>query len=440
MTIDTGDNTVSVGESFMTIAANGPIVKTGTGTLNAPAASIAPVKVQQGVLHVSDDALPEFADYLGEDALLHRWSFNGDVRDSVGGTSGTLVGATSWNDDTNPGAIDLPGGTYGTSCVNLGTGLLPTDGSAITIEIWGTVHAGQNYSRVFSIGTGRANQFTITWCAGYDTTKIVPYLVKGSTILSKTVTTGELKERRLHVVMTAIPQADGKSLVSWILRDVDTWAQLANGSATTTAAWTPSDFASGEMLLGRSHDTLDGDASATYDEVRIWKGIVPAAQLERSAKLGPDLLPLVPTERRYSTVEVSAGATFSVGLNSVTAETVRGTGTLAGEGTLTVETLDVAGDEIGTLTANGSLVVKNWLLDVESGAVCDKIEGAGTLDVSNLLLSVRDPGKLMGVYKLAEVGSIAGTPKRVEGLKGWHLVSDGQRMVLSREGMMIFVR
>ncbi len=441
MTIDTGDNVVSVGEPFMTIAANGPIIKTGTGTLNAPAASIAPVKVQLGVMQISDDALPEFADYLGEDALLHRWSFNGDVRDSVGGTLGTLVGAAAWNDEMNPSSIDLTGGAYGTSCVNLGTGLLPTDGSAITIEVWGTVHEGQNYSRVFSIGTGTDNQFTVTWCAAYDTTKIVPYLVRrGSTILNKTVTTGQLKERRLHIVMMATPQADGKSLVRWILRDLDTWTLLADGSATTTAAWTPSDFASGEMLLGRSHNTLDGDASATYEEVRIWKGVLPAAQLERSAKLGPDLLPLVPAERKYSTIEVSAGATFSVGSNSLTAETVCGTGMLVGEGTITVETLDVAGGEIGTLTVNGSLVVKNWLLDVESGAVCDKIEGVGTLDVSNLELSVRDPGKLMGAYKLAEVGSITGTPKRVEGLKGWHLVSDGQRLVLSREGMMIFVR
>lgn len=441
MTIDTGDNVVSVGEPFMTIAANGPIIKTGTGTLNAPAASIAPVKVQLGVMQISDDALPEFADYLGEDALLHRWSFNGDVRDSVGGTLGTLVGAAAWNDEMNPSSIDLTGGAYGTSCVNLGTGLLPTDGSAITIEVWGTVHEGQNYSRVFSIGTGTDNQFTVTWCAAYDTTKIVPYLVRrGSTILNKTVTTGQLKERRLHIVMMATPQADGKSLVRWILRDLDTWTLLADGSATTTAAWTPSDFASGEMLLGRSHNTLDGDASATYEEVRIWKGVLPAAQLERSAKLGPDLLPLVPSERKYSTIEVSAGATFSVGSNSLTAETVCGTGMLVGEGTITVETLDVAGGEIGTLTVNGSLVVKNWLLDVESGAVCDKIEGVGTLDVSNLELSVRDPGKLMGAYKLAEVGSITGTPKRVKGLKGWHLVSDGQRLVLSREGMMIFVR
>ncbi len=134
------------------------------------------------------------------------------------------------------------------------------------------------------------------------------------------------------------------------------------------------------------------------------------------------------------------GATFAVGSNGLPAETVCGTGMLVGEGTITVETLDVAGGEIGTLTVNGSLVVKNWLLDVESGAVCDKIEGVGTLDVSNLELSVRDPGKLMGAYKLAEVGSITGTPKRVKGLKGWHLVSDGQRLVLSREGLMIFVR
>ena len=442
MTIDTGDNDVSVGEAFLAMTAEGPVVKSGTGVLTVPAASPAPVKVLQGTLQLADGELPVGADYLGESALLHRWSFNGDARDSVGGKPGELQGAASWDDEANPRAVVLSGGKYGTSCVNLGANLLPAEPCAIMVEIWGTVHAPQNYSRVFSIGTGVNDQFTITWCAGFDTTKMVPYLVKGGrTIFSSTVSTGELKSRRLYITLAAAPQANGTSHIGWTVRDLDTWEQLAGWYGPTTAAWTPANVASGEMLLGRSHNSLDGDASATYDEVRIWKGLLPAAQLARSAWLGPDALPTVPSEKKFPEIDVAAGAAVSIGANSVTAGTVRGSGTLAGSGSLAVEKLDVAADAIGTLAVNVPLAVEEWLLDVAPGGACDRIEGDCALDASRLVISMRSPGKLAGSYTIADVGSVAGSPKLAEGLKGWRLtVEDGRRIVLSSEGMSIFIR
>ena len=58
-----------------------------------------------------------------------------------------------------------------------------------------------------------------------------------------------------------------------------------------------------------------------------------------------------------------------------------------------------------------------------------------------LVVSVRSPGKLTGSYVLADVGSVAGSPKLAEGLKGWRLtVEDGLKIVLSSEGMFIFIR
>lgn len=442
MTIDTGDNAVSIGEAFLAMTAEGPVVKSGTGVLTVPAASPAPVKVLQGTLQLADGELPAGAGYLGESALLHRWSFNGDARDSVGGTSGILQGAASWDDEANPRAVVLSGGAYGTSCVNLGANLLPAEPCAIMVEIWGTVHAPQNYSRVFSIGTGENDQFTITWCAGFDTTKMVPCLVKGGQVMyNKTVSTGELKSRRLYITLAAAPQANGTSHIGWTVRDLDTWEQLANGYGPTTAAWTPADLASGEMLLGRSHNSLDGDASATYDEVRIWKGLLPAAQLARSAWLGPNALPTVPSEKRFPEIDVAAGAAVSVGAHSVTAGTVRGSGTLAGSGSLAVEKLDVAADAIGTLAVNVPLAVEEWLLDVAPGGACDRIEGDCALDASRLVVSVRSPGKLAGSYTIADVGSVAGSPKLAEGLKRWRLtVEDGRRIVLSHKGTSIFIR
>ena len=443
MTLDTGDNTVSVGGPFLGLAGSGPVIKTGTGTLNMPAASRMPVQVRQGVLQASDGALPTtYNGYLGKSALLHRWSFNGDTRDSVGGTSGTLEGAASWNDATNPTAIKLAGGSYGSSSVNLGTGMLPTDGGAVTIEVWASMQTAQYYSRVFNFSTAVANQFTITWCDGTDATKVVPYIMKGGTgVLNPRADIGRsLVGLRIHLAMTVEPQTDGKSKVTWIWRDLGTGVVMLKGSQITSKAWSPADVASGMMSLGRSADNRDSDASATYDEVRIWKGVVPDAQLARSAELGPDLLPVVPAEKKYAAIEVSSGATFSVGANEVATEILQGAGTVAGTGSLAVETLDIASNAIGTLTAEGTLKVKNWMLDVESDATCDKIVGTGVLDASELVVEVRDPSKLGGLYTLAEVGSVVGTPKFARPLKGWQLKVERNRIVLATDGLLIFIR
>ena len=60
---------------------------------------------------------------------------------------------------------------------------------------------------------------------------------------------------------------------------------------------------------------------------------------------------------------------------------------------------------------------------------------------SRLVISMRSPGKFTGSYILADVGSVVGEPKLAEGLKGWRLtVEDGRRIVLSSEGMFIFIR
>lgn len=226
--------------------------------------------------------------------LLHRWSFSGDLLDSAGGLEGAASGAASWNDAESPSAITLRGGARGTSCVDLGFGCFPSSGGPVTIEVWATQNAFQNYSRVFDIGVDSEEYLTVTWSRestpGTDVEKLKAGTVDGVFLDSNTMGGFELG-RRFHVSLVLLPREDGRTEAKWAKRDAETGALLGGGSAVTSIRWSTKDLAGWQFLLGRSFYSNDGDASATYDEVRVWKAALTEAQLATSARMGADRLP-----------------------------------------------------------------------------------------------------------------------------------------------------
>ena len=60
--------------------------------------------------------------------LVHRWSFNGNLNDSIGGQTAKRVG----NVTTDGRQYSLAGGSYGSSYVDFGSGILPANGDGIT--------------------------------------------------------------------------------------------------------------------------------------------------------------------------------------------------------------------------------------------------------------------------------------------------------------------
>ena len=81
--------------------------------------------------------------------LKHRWSFNGDYADAVGGANavkcGTYVSLYGGRVHMGYGAC-----SHGTGYVDLGTNMLDT--TAATIEIWARHDGVENWSRVFDYG------------------------------------------------------------------------------------------------------------------------------------------------------------------------------------------------------------------------------------------------------------------------------------------------
>ena len=86
---------------------------------------------------------------VAADGLLHRWDFNGDLKDSVGGSDATIVG----NVITDGQQYKTPGGSSGSAYIDLGDNLVPCECEAVTLEFWATQDYRGSYDRRFDFGS-----------------------------------------------------------------------------------------------------------------------------------------------------------------------------------------------------------------------------------------------------------------------------------------------
>ena len=373
--------------------------------------------------------------------LVHRWSFNGDLRDSVGGAAATVTGASSWDDEAAPTAIALPGGSKGAGEINLGANMLPADGSPVTIEIWATQRAAGNWCRVFDVGANTANYLTLEWENNGAVEEDVCQVKKGGTALVSSIggVGGFPLGTEWHISMTIVKRDDGRSDLRWMRRDARTGARVKAGSATTSAAWTLADVAANALWLGRSQYN-DKDPNAVYNEVRVWKACLSDTQLARNVLLGPDRLPAA-SAYTLGSVEVAAGAVLEAKTAGVTIGALTGAGRIVGDGMVTVaETLSIGGDAAATLGLDGRLAVAGaWLIAGNGVDGTDRIVGAGTLDLSNAVIALAGGVNVPGELELARVGEVIGwETARVP--RGKTLKCEKGVLTLVTPNLVIFVR
>ena len=215
--------------------------------------------------------------------LAHRWSFNGDYSDSVGGVDavkcGTYVSLYGGRVHMGYGAC-----SHGTGYVDLGTNMLDT--TAATIEIWARHDGVKSWSRVFDYGADSANNVFLSWTFGTALSKNqVGSKVKGAESKIDYQEPYEIG-KDYHIAATFEQQGNDVTLVKWQRRDAATGKLLASGSLTMKGGI--GSFVDPVLYLGHSQYASDKDALAAYDEVRVWRGVLTDAQLEASAAAGPD--------------------------------------------------------------------------------------------------------------------------------------------------------
>ena len=248
--------------------------------------------------------------------LMHRWSFNGttdeeNLTDSVGGVvakkmqktgnSTTVEGGTvNW---TN-GKATLPGGT-GTGFLNLGEGVLGT-GKAATLEAWVTRNAKNTawgYIISYSILDSTANLLTVSPASGSDITRsCVEWSGSGQ---KNDVLVGQPIGVTYHYAITF----DG-SRTRIMVRNAETGFLLREYSLERSG-WSLASAASDGCALTLGNNPFTNgryDVPYSFDEVRVWNGVLCDDQLTASVLAGPDNV----VGGEQEAFAIDAGATFTV--------------------------------------------------------------------------------------------------------------------------------
>ncbi len=206
--------------------------------------------------------------------LRHRWSFNGSLADSVGGSDAVIVDEGPNNAVLGLDSVTLMGGAKGESdYVLLGNNLLQGAASPVTIELWATPNAVQNWSRIFDFHSSTGEYLVMSWTQGTNAASDrVTWVDAGvSNTVDNTNQPYALGVEH-HIVMTIEPLQGpgGTTRVTWYSAPSGA-SELGAARGTFNTANTLVNLNDALNALGYS-PWPDNVASATYNEVRIWDG------------------------------------------------------------------------------------------------------------------------------------------------------------------------
>ena len=323
--------------------------------------------------------------------LTHRWSFNGttdaaNLADSVGNATATKYGSgNSWAN----GKVVMAGGNDRTCGLNLGKNLLDT--TAATVEIWGTHKAVMSWSRVFDYacspthnGTYAGDYIQWSWTYGTSAERAFAELRRSgakTTILNSYA--GNVRGEPYYFSMTVQKTATGMT-IRCMRRNATTGAVEIEGTLAATCSL--EDFADPEFLLGESA-FADKSASAEYDEVRIWTGILNDEQLTANVLAGPDVV-LGGQSDGSGDFEIAAGKSFTVGTSGMFR--TAGTVTIGDGAEIVFDTANFMGVEM-KFVAGGFVLPSGAASVLDCVRLTDSANFTATLDGNAVTVSCTMP-------------------------------------------------
>ncbi len=383
------------------------VIVTGSGTIDVPITGTAGlVKTGSGALRLSGSSgfagemTVQGGSVLLSSPLKHRWGFNNDLTDSVGGQTATIGGSgATWSSSQ----VTLPGGGKGTAAfVSLGQNILPTNNAPVTIELWATQRSIQNWSRIFDFGASQTTNIIMSWTTGTTLTSDRVECKPNGVAVDNTMQPYTLNQE-FHIAMVITPGggAGGTTLLQWYKMDA-TGATLKSGSMSVN--FTLADLLQTNMWLGQS-EYNDACANASYNEVRIWNAALSQTQLATNSVLGPDALPSISILPETAIVTLTGGSTLDLGGLSQSLTSLSGSGLMT-NGTLSVTNMIAPGGigALDTLTIAASTTLGGTLrIDMATDGTSDLLNVQGALNLSGLALQIENPSLLRSskVYRIA---------------------------------------
>ena len=397
-TLDSNGNNVSMANSTVT-GATGPakLVKAGSGTLTVgtlPAVGM--VKVAAGTL-----ALTSGSTFERPLSLAHRWSFNGDYKDSVTGVAAEPTSTITFTED---GMARIHGGEKASNYIELGSDKLPSD--SVTMEFWVTIRADVTWPKMFCLGSGTGSVIGFTFhrdsATGPSGIDVAP---NGGTFTG----TGTLtKDVPYYFAFTFQANPDGSTSMKVYCVNTST-GELVGTIDKTLSGWKLTEkITQTYFRLGYSFWN-DSAAQADYDEVRVWNGAMSKEGALRSAALGPNA--------SFGEIELATGGTLDLGGQTLTWPSLACKGGTVQNGTLKVS---------GTIDLN----------------VGDHITNTGTIDLSGATVNLVDPENLTGAgfTFISGSGTVTGKPAATNLPKGWGVSISGGKARISKGGVAIILR
>lgn len=210
-------------------------------------------------------------------ALQHRYSFDADVRDSVGHADGTLAGEAVIGD----GQLRLNGsaGTF----ANLPGGLIAGD-KAVTFEFWATLGTNRSWCRVFDQGSevfvnkGRLDLYFSPHSGGRD----FRLTVMDPNPTERVIRVGGNLDNQtnLYVACVLDPPSGFMGIYTNGVLAVSTNTLRSLDSVSTN-----------RFYLGKSLFPTDPPLNGSIDEFRIYNMALSAAQITENCKNGPGVVP-----------------------------------------------------------------------------------------------------------------------------------------------------
>ena len=214
--------------------------------------------------------------------IVHRWSFNGDWADSVGEATAEAIGTATLSSTT----VTTPGTETGR--VSLGSWLLPTNAGPVTVELWAAQNAKRTSAKIFTCGNDSGTHgFCLMdknggalyqgWMGMGSTMYDDAWSSCGAPVLGRM--------EHFAIMMDNMPAPVGNTGMMMRRHTLD--GGYVGGLQPSLAGWAlPKLVQTATYVGGCGWNSTD--AAATFDEVRIWKGALTAADLEANAAASCD--------------------------------------------------------------------------------------------------------------------------------------------------------
>lgn len=217
--------------------------------------------------------------------LAHRWSFNGDLKDSVGGKDAVIVDVGANNVTlSQTQAILAGGGKDASDYIDLPDRILSSLGDSATIEVWATQNAIQNWSRIWDFGSSTTHNVFMSWTVATTLTNDrVEWVGSSGTVTRDGSNAPYTLDTEYHIVFAFQPGS-----ITWYSALAGA-ADLGPAKGTLQTTNLLSSLQDTNAWIGRSQ-WGDNTASASFNEFRLWKGALTEEEREKLHDQGPDTI------------------------------------------------------------------------------------------------------------------------------------------------------